>query len=119
MSVVSSSAAPPADSTGWVDVAPAAEFLPGTCRTVDLEGIPVAIFNVNGTYHAIEDVCTHETETLSEGVWEGEEITCPRHAARFSLVTGEALSPPAYEAVLTFSVRVSEGTVQVRDTRQA
>ena len=44
---------------------------------------------------------------------EGEEVICPRHGARFSLVTGAALTPPAYEPVATFPVRVEEGVVQV------
>jgi len=48
---------------------------------------------------------------------EGEEIVCPRHGARFSLVTGAALSPPACEAVATFAVRVEDGVVKVRDER--
>ena len=47
----------------------------------------------------------------------GEQITCPRHAARFNLRTGEALSPPFYEPVPTLPARVHEGVVQVRDDR--
>lgn len=101
----------------WTDVAPANDFPPGSCRTVDLDGVPVAVFNVNGRYHAIEDLCTHEAETLSDGEVLDDIITCPRHGAQFSLVTGEALSPPAYEAVPTFPVRVENGMVQVRDDR--
>jgi 3-phenylpropionate/trans-cinnamate dioxygenase ferredoxin subunit len=101
----------------WVDIAAEADFPPGTFRTVDVEGVPIAVFNVGGHYYAIEDVCTHEAETLSYGRVEGLEITCPRHEARFSLVTGAALSPPAYEPVATFPVRVEGGVVQVRDDR--
>lgn len=101
----------------WTDVAPTADLPPGSVHTVDLEGVPVAIFNVDGHYYAIEDCCSHEAETLSYGTVEGLEITCPRHLARFSLTTGAALSPPAYEPVATFSVRVHEGMVQVRDER--
>ncbi|MGH8610107.1 MAG: ferredoxin, partial [Gammaproteobacteria bacterium] len=46
-----------------------------------------------------------------------DAITCPRHGARFCIKTGEALSPPAYEAVTTFPVRVEDGMVFVRDNR--
>jgi 3-phenylpropionate/trans-cinnamate dioxygenase ferredoxin subunit len=46
---------------------------------------------------------------------EGEEVVCPRHGARFSLASGAALSPPAYEPVATFPVRVENGIVQVCD----
>lgn len=101
----------------WTDVAAAAEFGPGTCRCVEVDGVVIAVFNVDGRYYAIEDLCSHESSTLSNGTLSGLEITCPRHAARFSLVTGEALSPPAYEPVPVFPVRVAAGRVEVRDPR--
>jgi 3-phenylpropionate/trans-cinnamate dioxygenase ferredoxin subunit len=101
----------------WIDVASADDFAPGSCRTEDVDGVPIAVFNVNGHYYAIEDVCTHEAETLSGGELLGDIIVCPRHGAQFSLVTGEALSPPAYEAVATFPVRAEDGMVQVKDDR--
>jgi 3-phenylpropionate/trans-cinnamate dioxygenase ferredoxin subunit len=101
----------------WVDVARVDDFPPGTVRTVEIEGTPIAVFNLNGHYYAIEDVCTHEAETLSDGAVEGEEIVCPRHGAHFSIVTGAALSPPAYEPVTTFPVQVEGGMVMVKDDR--
>jgi 3-phenylpropionate/trans-cinnamate dioxygenase ferredoxin component len=100
-------------TTAWIDVAPAGEFPPGTRRTVEAEGIPIAVFNVGGRYHAIEDMCSHEAEMLSLGELRDDVIICPRHGAEFSLVTGEALTPPAYEPVETFPVRVAGGMVQV------
>jgi 3-phenylpropionate/trans-cinnamate dioxygenase ferredoxin subunit len=101
----------------WTDVAAESEFAPGGCRRIDMDGVAVAVFNVAGRYYAIEDVCSHEAETLSNGRLNGLEISCPRHAARFSLVTGEALSAPAYEPIAIFPVRVENGRVQVRDPR--
>jgi len=101
----------------WTDVAAVDDLLPGSCRQVEVDGVAIAVFNVDDRYYAIEDVCSHEAETLSNGPLNGLEITCPRHAARFSLVTGEALSPPAYEPVAIFPVRLENGRVQVRDNR--
>ncbi|SMF48620.1 non-heme iron oxygenase ferredoxin subunit [Pseudogulbenkiania subflava] len=101
----------------WFDVAPADGFPPGTFHTVDADGVAIAVFNVEGRYYAIEDMCSHEAETLSGGEVLGECIVCPRHGASFSLRTGEALGPPAYEPVATFPVRVEQGMVQVRDDR--
>lgn len=97
----------------WITVAEQAEFPPGTCRTLDVEGTPVAVFNIGGSYYAICNLCTHEAETLSGGKIAGLEIACPRHGARFSLVTGAALSPPAYEPVAVFPVRIEAGMVQI------
>ncbi|GAB7550143.1 MULTISPECIES: Rieske (2Fe-2S) protein [unclassified Cupriavidus] len=101
----------------WIDVAPADEFAPGTCRSVDVDGLQVAVFNVRGSYYAVEDMCSHEAEPLCGGDIEGEEVVCPRHGAHFSLITGAALSPPAYDPVAIFPVRVVDGKVQVKDDR--
>ncbi|TAK81946.1 MAG: non-heme iron oxygenase ferredoxin subunit [Betaproteobacteria bacterium] len=101
----------------WVDVAPASELAAGTWRSIDLDGATVAVFNLDGEYYAIEDVCTHDGGILTGGTLERDEIVCPRHGAHFSIKTGRALTPPAYEEVATFPVRVHEGMVQVRDPR--
>ena len=86
---------------------------------MQIEGTPIAVFNLNGRYYAIEDLCSHEAETLSDGEVAGEEIICPRHGAHFSIPTGAALSPPAYEPVATFPVRVEGGMVMVKDDRRS
>lgn len=101
----------------WIDVAPETDFPPGTRRVVDVDDVDVIVFNIDGEYLAIEDVCTHDYASLDDGELEGEEIICPRHQARFNVRTGEALTAPAYEAVATFPVRVAAGVVQVRDAR--
>ena len=101
----------------WIDVAAEGELPPGAWRTVDVDGADVAVFNVDGRYYAIENVCTHDGGILTGGPIEGDVIVCPRHGARFSIPTGEVLAPPAYEDVPTFPVRVVDGMVQVRDDR--
>jgi len=101
----------------WVDVAPAAELPPGGRRVVSVDNARIAVFNLDGQYYAIEDVCTHDGGELASGSCEGDVVVCPRHGARFSIKTGAVLAPPAYEAVATFPVRVENGMVQVRDDR--
>lgn len=103
----------------WVDVAAVATFEAGIVQLVDVEGAEVAVFNIDGEYFAIEDVCTHDGGTLVEGDVEGYEIECPRHGARFDLRTGKVTAPPAYEDVATYATRVQDGMVQVRDERPA
>ncbi|MDH3768790.1 MAG: ferredoxin, partial [Gammaproteobacteria bacterium] len=56
-------------------------------------------------------------EELTGGPIEGDEIICPRHGARFCLRTGAALTPPAYDDVTVFPVRVENGRIQVLDDR--
>lgn len=103
----------------WVDVATVGDLPPGASRVLHVDDVGIAVINVDGQFHALENVCTHDGSSLlddhidPEDLIEGEEITCPRHGARFCIRTGEALSPPAYEPVTTFPTRVEDGTVQV------
>jgi 3-phenylpropionate/trans-cinnamate dioxygenase ferredoxin subunit len=98
----------------WTRVAPAESIPPGDYATAEVDGIFVAVFNVDGEFLAIEDVCTHDGEGLAGGELQGDEIICPRHGARFCLRTGAVLSPPAYEPVRHFDTRVVDGQVEVR-----
>ncbi len=97
----------------WVDVAATSDFLPGTSRCVASDDALILVINLDGRYYAIENRCTHEAAELSDGVVEGEEIVCPLHGARFSIVTGAVTAPPAYENLRTFPVRVTDGWVEV------
>jgi 3-phenylpropionate/trans-cinnamate dioxygenase ferredoxin component len=101
----------------WVTVARAGELAPGEWRVVDVDDTQIAVFNLDGELHAIEDVCTHDGGQLTGGTVEGDRIVCPRHGARFCIRTGAALSAPAYDPIETFPVRVENGQIQVRDDR--
>lgn len=90
----------------WVKVAAVSELAPGEKKQINLEGVEVALFNVNGEYYAIEDVCTHDGAPLAHGRFRGEEITCPRHGARFNVKSGAALCMPAFEPVETYQVKI-------------
>jgi 3-phenylpropionate/trans-cinnamate dioxygenase ferredoxin component len=97
----------------FLRVAGRAELPPGGKKLVDLDGRAIAIFNVEGRYYAIDDVCTHDGGPLAEGDLEGAEIRCPRHGARFDVRTGKALSFPAIEPVDTHAVEVRGDDVYV------
>lgn len=101
----------------WIDVARLEELPEDSHQVVDLEDAVVAVFNCNGQFYAIEDVCTHDGGILTGGPVANCIITCPRHGARFDIRTGAVLSPPAYEPIHCFPVRVQDGIVQVRDDR--
>ena len=101
----------------WIPVCAAAAFPPGTHRVVDVDGAQIAVFNVDGQYYAIEDVCTHDGGELAGGEVHGFEVECPRHGARFDLRTGAAMCPPAYEPIAKFPVKVEDAQVYTRDDR--
>jgi 3-phenylpropionate/trans-cinnamate dioxygenase ferredoxin subunit len=98
----------------WIPVAPANTIASGDYAQAEVDGVIVAVFNVDGNFYAIEDQCTHDGGGLAGGAIEGCEVICPRHGARFSLQSGAALSPPAYEAVRTYLTRINDGVVEVR-----
>ena len=101
----------------WITVARADELKPGARQVVDIDGSQIVVFNLEGKYYAIEDVCTHDGGQLTGGEVEGDQIICPRHGARFCIRTGAALTAPAYEPTATFPVRIENGEIQVRDNR--
>src|SRR5690606_17229405 len=78
-------------------------------KLVEIEGVRIALFNINGGYYAIEDVCTHDGGPLVEGeIVNGHEVRCPRHGARFDIRTGAALSMPAFEPTVVYDVYIQE-----------
>ncbi|MDX8409799.1 MAG: Rieske 2Fe-2S domain-containing protein [Mariprofundales bacterium] len=97
----------------WIDVLPVAALPSGERQVVVTTIGSVALFNLEGELLAIEDRCSHDGGDLACGEWVGDEIVCPRHGARFSLHSGMALSPPAYEGIETFAVRCVAGMIQI------
>ena len=101
----------------WVKVGHESDIEPGSFMVVDIDDVSIAVINVDGEFFAIEDLCSHDDETLTGGPIDGCEITCPRHGARFNIKTGEALTPPAYDPVATFPIKREDGWIHVRDDR--
>jgi 3-phenylpropionate/trans-cinnamate dioxygenase ferredoxin subunit len=98
---------------GYVLAAVPGEVGVGGKKLLDVAGRAVALFNVDGAFYAIDDVCTHDGGPLAEGELLGCEVMCPRHGARFDVRTGKALCMPAFEAVATRDVRVDEDGVHI------
>jgi len=97
----------------WIDVIEAAAFPVGERKVRQSDAGAILVFHRSDGYFAIEDRCSHDGGDIAQGACEGDEIICPRHGARFCIKTGEALTPPAFEDIETFPVRVHEGMVQV------
>ena len=83
----------------------------GNTRSYEIGGEKIAVCNVNGSFHAIQDVCTHDGAPLDQGVLEGSVITCPRHGAKFDVVTGEAIQMPAVIPVKTYPFEIENDTI--------
>lgn len=72
---------------------------------IDVNGTPVCVVKVADEVFAVADTCTHAEASLAEGEVTGSKIECWLHGAEFDLKTGEALTPPATEALKTFNVK--------------
>jgi 3-phenylpropionate/trans-cinnamate dioxygenase ferredoxin subunit len=80
---------------------------------VQVEGRPIALFDLAGNCYAIDDTCTHAGGPLSEGEVEDGAVVCPWHGARFDLRSGAVLAPPAGSAVRSYPVKIQGREVWV------
>jgi len=89
------------------------ELGPAEMRRVERDGggPPLAVYNVDGRFHATDDTCTHARASLTDGDLDGDEVICPVHMGTFCVRTGEALSFPASQPLRTYPVSVEDGVV--------
>lgn len=98
---------------GFVPVARLDELPPGASRRVYVSGEAVAVFNVEGTIHALGNRCPHARASLSEGTLDAVAgvLTCPWHEGRFDLRTGRPVGGPPTSPVPRYAVKVEDGVV--------
>jgi 3-phenylpropionate/trans-cinnamate dioxygenase ferredoxin subunit len=111
------------------DVCGAEELPPGACKIVEVGGRSIGVFNVNGEYRALLNLCPHGGAPLCRGtvtgmssaaepgiavewVREGEILRCPWHGWEYEIETGRTVTEPALR-VKTFPVEVENGRVMV------
>ena len=97
----------------FVKVARTDEIPIGQAKLVEVDGNEIAVFNVAGSYHAIDNTCTHVGGPLCEGEIAGAEVTCPWHGAVFDVTSGQVLGPPAASNVNSYNVRVEDSDIEV------
>jgi len=97
----------------FVTVAATEEVPPGTRIVVEVGDHYIAVFNVDHSLYAIEDLCTHDDGPLAEGELVGTVIECPRHGAKFDITSGKVLSMPAIKPVPRYEVRVQGTEIQI------
>ena len=102
----------------YVEIAPAGELPSGERMFVEINGKPIVIFNIAGSYFSIADVCSHDDGPVGEGQIEGFNITCPRHGAQFDIRTGKVMQMPAVVDIPAYPVRVVDGMIQLGITKE-
>ena len=75
-------------------------------KTVEIDDRLVVLVRMAGKVYCLDDVCTHDGGTLGDGELDGNCLVCPRHGARFDVLSGEAVTMPATEATLVHEVQL-------------
>ena len=97
----------------FVEVAKTTEIEDQSAKCVEVEGKRIAVFNLAGEFYAIDDTCTHQGGSLSEGLVEGEDVECPWHGAQFNIKSGLVTADPAHKDVDKYTLRVTGDTIEV------
>ena len=90
----------------WHSVAKTSDVTEGEVIGVELEGTPIAIYNLDGEFFATHNVCTHAFALLSDGYVDDGKIECPLHQGIFDIRSGKAEEGPVDEDLQTFPVKV-------------
>jgi nitrite reductase/ring-hydroxylating ferredoxin subunit len=85
----------------------------GTVLGIEIKGLRIALYRIEGTVYATKDVCTHEFALLSDGYLDGDCVECPLHQALFHVPTGEVRSPPATESIVTYPAKEEADSVLI------
>jgi nitrite reductase/ring-hydroxylating ferredoxin subunit len=93
-------------------IAQASAVEPGTGTVVEAGGRTLALFNVDGTFHVIDNSCPHRGGPLGDGPLTGAIVTCPWHGYRYDVRTGVHQLNPRLN-VTCYPVTVEGGVVYV------
>lgn len=102
---------------GLTLVARVEEVPPGSSRVCQVNGRAIALFNVNGQFYAIYNLCPHEGGPLGKGRLKGHVVSCPWHDLAFDVRSGEATDGGGY-CVGSYEVLVRDGQVYIGDRRR-
>ena len=96
----------------FVRVGDVAEVPPGTAKAFPLGMFEVAVFNIAGEFHALENTCPHQGGPIADGWLEGPIITCPWHAWCFDVRSGKMMLGD-FARITRFAVKLQDGGIYV------
>jgi MocE subfamily Rieske [2Fe-2S] domain protein len=102
----------------WYFAGIAADFEDEDVEQRFIGKLAIAVYRAKGQYYATQDLCTHERAYLSDGVVVDCVVECPYHQGRFDVRTGKALGAPVIEPLATFPVKIVDGRLYVRVTKE-
>ena len=96
----------------YIKVATVSQIAPGTGMVANVNDKEVAVFNVDGTFYAIDNICKHRGGPLGEGELEGDTVTCPWHAWQYNIKNGNCLTKEGIK-MDTYEVQVEGDEVKI------
>jgi nitrite reductase/ring-hydroxylating ferredoxin subunit len=99
----------------FVTVGRVGDIPPGKGKQVTVSDRWVGLFNLNGEYHALDNVCLHRGGPLSDGAITGCMVTCPWHGWQYDLTSGTLVQDPTV-GVTRHETRIVGDEIQVRLT---
>lgn len=97
----------------WTQITQAGNIPPMEGRSVTVDGLELAVFNLKDRFVTIENRCPHKGGPLCDGIVSGTSVVCPLHGWRFDLDSGMAVRASMPACVSTFPTRVRDGIIQV------
>ena len=97
----------------WQHLIKASDCPPGTSQEVVVSGTVLAVFNVDGTFHALDGICPHQGGPLGQGQLNGCIVTCPWHGWQFHVANGQQQINPRIVHP-TYPTRVNGDEIQVQ-----
>jgi nitrite reductase/ring-hydroxylating ferredoxin subunit len=102
------------ETTQKIELCKTAEVDEGTAIKVETGDYILAVFNLNGAFYVMDDICSHGPGSLSEGfILDGENIECDFHSGVFNIKTGEVVEPPCMIPQKTYKTVVESDTVYI------
>ncbi len=96
----------------WIQIVGTDEVSPGNGMVVEVKDKCLAVFNVDGTFHVIDNMCLHRGGPLGEGDLEGETVTCPWHGWEYDVKTGQCINNPSSN-VKAYKTIIEDGGVKI------
>jgi nitrite reductase/ring-hydroxylating ferredoxin subunit len=90
------------------------EIQPGKIKVAKVGGTEVWVVNIEGSFYAHPNKCTHAAGPVGRGRLTGYVIQCPNHGSRFDVRTGQVVGGPAQLPLPSFEVKVEDSSVWVR-----
>lgn len=96
----------------FVKVASTSDLGPGQCKVAEASGKTIALFNVGGTFYALDNTCLHRGGPLGEGMLEETTVTCPWHGWQYNVTDGKNTFNPSI-GVPSYPVKIEGDNIMV------